>query len=109
MGKNPSLEANLAAAKAAARQMRTEWAQWRSAKDASSKSDSIAKYAAAYTSCKVYIENYLKHRYPDGKVPPQVWEDIRALVADMEAIEKVNETMLQKVCKDIEQIQTHAA
>ncbi|MBS0615124.1 MAG: hypothetical protein JSR58_01055 [Verrucomicrobia bacterium] len=107
--KNPSLEANLAAAKAAARQMQAEWMHWKKSADEQAKLQCIAKYAAAYTSCVVYIENYLKHLYPTQKVPAKVTQDVRNIVSDMEAIEKMNDTLLQKVFKDIDQLAKDAA
>lgn len=107
--KNPSLEANLAAAKAAARQMQAEWTRWNKSQDTQAKMQCIAKYAAAYTSCVVYIENYLKHLYPAQKMPPKVAQDVHNIVADMQAIEKMNEALLQKVFKDIDQLAKDAA
>jgi hypothetical protein len=107
--KNLSIEANLAAAKAAARQMQAEWIRWKGAKDLTIRDQCLAKYAAAYTSCKVYIENFLKHLYPAQKLPPKITQDIRSIVSDMEPIEKMNEQLLQKVFKDIDQLSRDAA
>lgn len=107
--KNPSIEANLAAAKAAARQMQAEWMRWKKSADPQAKTQCIAKYAAAYTSCKVYIENFLKHLYPTNKVPPKITQDVHNIVLDMEAIEKMDEPRLQKVFKDIDQLAKDAA
>ena len=107
--KNPSIEANLAAAKAAARQMQAEWIRWKGSKDQNMRDQCLGKYAAAYTSCKVYIENYLKHIYPSEKLPSKVIQDIRSIVSDLEPIEKMNEQLLQKVFKDIDQLSRDAA
>lgn len=107
--KNPSLEANLTAAKIAARKMQAEWVKWKNAKEQETKDQSIAGYAAAYTGCKVYIENFLKHLYPNEIVPAKVAQDVKAIVSDMQAIERMNEQLLQKVFKDIDQLQRDAA
>ena len=107
--KNPSIEANLAAAKAAARQMQAEWVHWKGAKDEKMKTQCLSKYSAAYTSCKVYLENYLKHLYPNQKVPSNVAQDIRNIATDMERIENMNEATMQKVFRDIDQLSKDAA
>jgi len=108
--KNPSIEANLAAAKAAARQMQAEWVHWKGAKEEKTKQECLAKYSAAYTSCKVYIENYLKRLFPNEKrMPPKVAQDIRSIVGDMETIDRMNEGLLQKIFKDIDQLSRDAA
>lgn len=107
--KNPSVEVNLAAAKTAARQMQAEWTRWKGAKDEKMKSQALSKYSAAFTSCKVYLENYLKHMYPNEKVPPKIAQDVRSIAADMDRIENMNETMMQKVFKDIDQLARDAA
>ncbi len=108
--KNSSIEANIAAAKTAGRQMQAEWVRWKNAKEAHQKRESLAKYAAAYTSCKVYIENYLKHLYPNEKnMPNKIKQDIQAIVADMESIERINETLLQKFFRDLDQLNRDAA
>jgi len=108
--KNQSIEANLAAAKMAGRQMQAEWTRWRAAKDGQTKHDCQAKYAAAYTTCKVYIENYLKHLFPDEKhLPPKIKQDIWNIVSDMESIERMNETLIQKMFRDIDQLGRDAA
>ncbi len=107
--KNHSVEANLAGAKAAARIMLAEWARWKAAQDSSLKTQSIAKYAAAVTSCKVFIENYLKHVYPNQNVPQKILRDVQAIVNDIDLIEKVSEERLQKIFKDIDQLSKDAA
>lgn len=107
--KNPSVEANLAAAKAAARQMQAEWTRWKGARDENTKTQCLSKYSAAFTSCKVYLENYLKHMYPNEKVPPKVAQDVRSIATDMDRIENMNETMMQKVFRDIDQLAKDAA
>ena len=41
------------------------------------KMNAFGTYAAAFTSCKVYIENYLKRLYPnEKKMPLKIAEDI---------------------------------
>ena len=107
--KNSSIEANIAGAKSAARQMMAEWARWRSAKDEAAKRKSIARYTAAVTSCKVYIENYLKHLYPNEQMPKNVYQDVRNIVSDIDAIERINETKFQKMFRDIDQLNRDAA
>jgi hypothetical protein len=110
MKKQNSVQANLSAAKLAVEEMTKQWNKWKKAQNEQSKLLCIGAYAAAFTSCKVYIENYLKHKYPNEKnLPMQVLDDIRNFVKDMEVIEKVNEKVLQKVLKDIDQLGRHAA
>jgi hypothetical protein len=102
---NRSLEANIVAAKAAVHQMIKQWDFWRNTRDDQKKLSYIGAYAAAYTSCKVYLENYLKHLYPnEKKMPPKIAQDIRNIVNDMERIEKVSGEMLQKAIRDIDQL-----
>ncbi|MBS0648046.1 MAG: hypothetical protein JSS10_02335 [Verrucomicrobia bacterium] len=110
MTKNRSLEANIAAAKSAVQEMMKSWNHWKNAHDEQSKYQSIAAYAAAFTSCKVYIENYLKRLYPNEKnMPIKIAQDIRNIVNDMDRIEKVNDQILQKAIKDIDQLSRDAA
>jgi hypothetical protein len=110
MTNNSSLEANIAAAKAAVHEMMKSWNHWKNARDERVKFECIGAYAAAFTSCKVYIENYLKRLYPnEKKMPIKIAQDIRNIVNDMDRIEKVNDKMLQKVIKDIDQLSKDAA
>jgi len=110
MTNNSSLEANIAAAKTAVQEMMKNWNHWKNARDERSKFECIAAYAAAFTSCKVYIENYLRRLYPiEKKMPMKVAQDIRDIVSDMDRIEKVNDKMLQKAIRDIEQLSRDAA
>ena len=110
MTNNPSLEANIAAAKTAVYEMLKSWNTWKSARDEKTKSACIAAYAAAYTNCKVFIENYLKHLYPnERKVPSRVMQDVRNLVGDMDVIEKTNEQRLHRAIHDIDQLSRDAA
>src|SRR5580704_18161941 len=109
MTHNSSLEANIAAAKTAVHEMMKSWNHWKNARDERAKYDCIAAYAAAFTSCKVYIENYLKRIYPSERnMPMKVAQDIRNIVSDMDRIEKVNDKMLQKAIKDIDQLSRDA-
>ena len=107
--KNPSIEANLAGAKAAARKMMAEWARWKSAHDAQEKQECIAKYTAAVTSCKVFIENYLKQLYPSERTPAKISKDIQSIISDIDQIEKINERDFQKIFKDIDKLSKDAA
>jgi hypothetical protein len=110
MKHNSSLEANIAAAKAAVHEMMKTWNHWKNAHDERAKLEFIGSYAAAFTSCKVYIENYLKRLYPsEKKMPMKVAQDIRNIVNGMDRIEKVNDKMLQKAIKDIDQLSRDAA
>ncbi|HUD01373.1 MAG TPA: hypothetical protein VMR37_03540 [Rhabdochlamydiaceae bacterium] len=110
MTNNSSLEANIAAAKTAVHEMIKSWNHWKNAHDERAKFECIASYAAAFTSCKVYIENYLKRLYPNEKrMPIKIAQDIRNIVNDMDRIEKVNDNMLQKAIRDIEQLSRDAA
>ncbi len=110
MTHNSSLEANIAAAKSAVHEMMKSWNHWRNARNEQAKYECIAAYAAAFTSCKVYIENYLKRLYPnEKKMPIKIVQDIRNIVQDMDRIEKVNDKMLQKAIKDIDQLSRDAA
>lgn len=110
MKKNQSIEANLVAAKAACQQMEQAWREWKRAKDNQVRHQCQAKYSAAYTSCKVYIENYLKKLFPnEHKIPLKIQEDIWKIVQDMEAIDKINEVMIKRIFKDIDQLSRDAA
>jgi len=110
MTNNSSLEANIAAAKSAVQEMMRNWNQWKKAPNEQAKLQCIAAYAAAFTNCKVYIENYLKRLYPsEKKMPIKVAQDIRNIVNDMDRIEKINDKMLQKAIKDIDQLSRDAA
>ena len=108
--KNRSLEANLQAAKTAVHEMVRHWHQWNEARDSNGKTNAIAGYAAAYTSCKVFIENYLKHLYPnENKVPMKVTQDVRKLVSEMGVIEKASDKKLHQAINDIDQLSRDAA
>jgi hypothetical protein len=110
MTTNPSLEANLLAAKSCVKEMMKSWSLWNSASTDDQKEPHIANYAAAFTLCKVYIENYLRHLYPiEAKVPQKVARDIKVIVSEMDAIEKVSDRTLKKVIKDIDQLSRDAA
>jgi hypothetical protein len=110
MTHHQSLEANIAAAKAAVQSMIKSWYQWKGTQNEQMQLECIATYAAAFTSCKVFIENYLKRLYPnEKKLPMKIVQDIRNIVKDMDVIEKVNEKMLHKALKDIEQLSRDAA
>jgi hypothetical protein len=110
MTNNPSLEANLLAAKSAVKEMISSWNLWKNAQNEEQKRHSIAIYAAAFTNCKVYIENYLKNLYPiEAKMPQKIARDIRIIVSEMDVIEKVSDKILQKVIKDIDQLSRDAA
>jgi hypothetical protein len=110
MSNNPSLEANLLAAKSAVKEMMKSWNRWKNESNEKQKELHIASYAAAFTSCKVFIENYLRHLYPlESKMPQKVARDIRTIVTEMDAIEKVSDRILQKVIKDIDQLSRDAA
>lgn len=105
-----SLKANLSAARSAVEQMKTYWNQWKKAAGEQDRLHCIAAYAAAVTNCKVFIENYLKRMYPnENQLPMKISQDIRAIVEDIVAIEKVNEKMLQKALNDIERLSRDAA
>ena len=108
--KNRSLEANLHAAKTAVHEMMRYWHRWKEARDSEGKADAIAGYAAAFTTCKVYIENYLKQLYPyESKMPMKVAQDVRKLVGEMDAIEKANDKKLHQAISDIDQLSRDAA
>ncbi len=110
MSTNKYIEANLAAARTAVQEMIKQWKQWNNTQDEQGKLKFIAAYAAAFTNCKVYIENYLKKLYPnEQKVPSKVTQDIRNIVNDFDAIEKVDDKRLQKALKDIDQLSRDAA
>jgi hypothetical protein len=110
MQQNRSLEANIAAAKAAVHEMIKQWDFWRNTRDEDKKLSFIGAYAAAFTSCKVYIENYLKRMYPnERKLPPAIAQDIRNIVSDLDAIEKASDSKLQKAIRDIDQLRRDAA
>jgi hypothetical protein len=110
MMNNTSLEANLKAAQSAVQEMIKWWGLWKTATTDEEQIDSIAAYAAAYTSCKVYIENYLRQLYPiEKKMPMKVAQDVRSIVDDMDTIENVNDKVLRKALKDIEQLSRDAA
>lgn len=107
--KNPSIEVNLSAAKTAANQMLAEWTRWNSSNDPNTKQECLVKYAAAFTVCKVFIENYLKKMFPGENIPTKLAQDVRQLVTDMESIHKVSQAQLQKIHRDIDQLSKDAA
>ncbi len=110
MKKNRSLEANLQAAKTAVHEMIRHWHHWKEAREMETKTEAIAAYAAAFTNCKVYIENYLKHIYPnEQKVPMKISQDIRKIVGEMDVIEKTNAKKLNQAIQGIEQLSRDAA
>lgn len=110
MKKNRSLEANLHAAKTAVQEMMRHWHRWKEARDSQAKTEAIAGYAAAYTNCKVFIENYLKHLYPnENKMPMKVAQDVRKLVNEIDVIEKINDKRLHQAINDIDQLSRDAA
>lgn len=105
MKKNRSVEANLQAAKTAVHEMIRQWHRWNEARDPQAKSEAIAGYAAAYTTCKVYIENYLRQIYPnEHKLPAKLSQNIRKLVEEMDVIEHANDKKLHQAITDIDQI-----
>lgn len=110
MKKNRSIEANLQIAKTAVHEMIRYWHQWKEAQNAAGQAKALAGYAAAFTNCKVYIENYLKQLYPqEGKVPMKVTQDIRKLVGELDPIEHTNDKKLHQVLSDIDQLSRDAA
>ncbi len=110
MKKNRSLEANLQAAKIAVHEMVRHWNEWKQAKHAEGKMNAVAGYAAAFTNCKVYIENYLRQLYPnENKMPMKIAQDIRKLVSEMDLIDKVNDKKLNQAINDIDQLGRDAA
>lgn len=110
MKKNRSIEANLQAAKTAVREMVKCWRIWNEAQEAETKTQAIAGYVAAFTNCKVFIENYLRQLYPnENKVPTQVTHDIRKLVEELDVIERTNDKKLTQAITDIDQLSRHAA
>lgn len=105
MKKNQSSEANIQAAKAAVNEMTKQWQQWKNARNSEAKTAAIAAYAAAFTNCKVYLENYLKQLFPnESQVPQRVTKDIQKIVQEMDMIEKANEKKLHQAIHDIEQL-----
>jgi len=110
MKKNKSVEANVHAARTAVNEMIKHWRAWKEAQHEQAKAEALAAYAAAYTGCKVYIENFLKHVQPsESKLPPHMLHNINRLVADMDAIEKMSDKRLQQVIHDIEELSRKAA
>lgn len=110
MKKNRSLEANLQAAKTAVHEMMRHWHRWKEARNTEGKTEAIAGYAAAFTNCKVYIENYLRQLYPnEHTLPMKVAQDIRKLVSEMDIIEKTNDKKLHQAINDIDQLSRDAA
>jgi hypothetical protein len=110
MKKNRSLEANLQAAKSAVHEMMRYWHQWKEARNSEAKTLAFAGYVAAFTNCKVFIENYLRQLYPhENKLPMKVAQDIRKLVTDLDAIENTNDKKLSQAINDIDQLSRDAA
>lgn len=110
MSRDKNLEANITAAKTAVNTMLAELTRFQAARDNNIKHECFIRYAAAFTSCKVFVENYLRRLYPDEKkVPTNITRDIRQLVADMEPIDRVTLAQLQKVYKDLDQLSRDAA
>jgi hypothetical protein len=110
MKKNRSIEANLQAAKIAVQEMMRHWNQWKGARNPEAKTEAIAGYAAAYTNCKVYIENFLRHLYPnESKLPMKVSQDIKKIVNEIDVIEKANDKKFHQAMSDIDQLSRDAA
>jgi hypothetical protein len=110
MKKNRSLEANLQAAKTAVHEMMRYWHQWKEARNGEAKTLAIAGYVAAFTNCKVFIENYLKHLYPNEiKMPMKVAQDIRKLVTELDVIENTNDKKFSQAINNIDQLGRDAA
>ncbi len=110
MKKNRSIAANLEGAKSAIHAMVRHWHKWKEARDSETKAEAIAAYAAAFTSCKVFVENYLKQLYPnEHQMPMKVGQEVRNLVSKMDVIEKANDKKLNAAIHDIEQLGQHAA
>lgn len=108
MNSNKKNIVDVAAAKVAAGRMLEEWSWWKVAIKEDLKREHLAKYAAAYTICRVFLETFLKARYPAG-VPMNVLKDVLAIMSDMEKIEKVSESSMEKLLRDIDQLERDAA
>jgi hypothetical protein len=110
MKNHRSLEANLHAAKTAIHEMIRFWHQWKEATSSREKTEAIAGYAAAYTNCKVYIENYLKHfDLPEQKFSVKLTQDIRKIFKELDVIEKASDKKLYQAVQDIEKLALDAA
>ena len=110
MKKNPSLEANLKAAKTAIHEMMRHWHLWKRALEKDDQEEALAGYVAALTCCKVFIENYLKHLYPHEKnMPLKVSHDIKKLISEFDVIEKANEKKLHHALTQIDMLSKDAA
>ena len=110
MKQNKSIEANLQAAKAGIHEMMHCWHQWQKARTERAKTEAIAAYAAAFTSCKVYIENYLKHLHPNEvNLPGELAETVRKIVNDMDVIERTSDKRLERAIHDIDELRRKAA
>ena len=110
MRKNKSIEANLQAAKAAIHEMVHHWHLWEKARNQHTKTEAIAAYAAAFTSCKVYIENYLKQLHPNEmSLPGEIAQTVRKIVNDMDVIERTNGKKLERAIHDIDELRRKAA
>ncbi len=109
MKKNRSIEANLQAAKIAVQEMMRHWNQWKGAHSPEAKTEALAGYAAAYTNCKVYIENFLRQLYPNEKLPMKVSQDVKKIVDEIDVIEKANDKKFHQAISDIDQLKRDAA
>ncbi len=108
MASNKKDTIDVAAAKVAAGRMLEEWSWWKAAAKEDLKREHLAKYAAAYTICRVFLETFLKARYPAG-LPSKVLNDVITIMGDMEKIEKVSESSMEKLLRDIDQLEKDAA
>lgn len=108
--KDYSVRINLSIAKMAVEFMIKYWANWKKTNKLDDQLECIANYTAAFTICKVYLENFLKHLYPNERsMPLNIARDVRNIVMDMDAIEKVNNKMLKKAIRNIDQLKRDAA
>lgn len=110
INKETAIRANIDVAKKAVEMMIKTWNIWKKATKIETKMDCLSSYIAALTVCLVYLENYLKHLYPnENRVPLKVHRDIHSILSDMDVIDKVNSKLLKKAIRDIDQLRRDAA
>jgi|GEM_PF-1247870 len=110
MKKGDSVEANIIAAKLATQEMLRNWHLWKQAVEEEVKLRHIAAYAAAFVSCKGYLENYLKALYPnENQVPEEIHKDIHNIVSYLDVMEKTSDQRLRKAMEHIDQLSRDVA
>lgn len=109
MGLNKTHMIDVAAAKVAVALMFEEWNWWKMAGQEELKREHLAKYAAAYTICRVFLKTFLHQLYPQNKLPTKIEKNLSQVFQDMEKIENMSESNVEKLLRDIDRLTKEAA